>query len=238
MVTPPTVKIRQIYFEDYQKDSLNLGFVPYKNNDCDKFMENSVLKKMWRDKDFYCCNYYGVLSWRFNSKTQLDYDKVINKIYSDDGTTDVFSFYGEERNQNIFIKDAVYHGENLPKICNLIFEKLGYKDVLSLKTPLIYCNYWIAKASVFDKYMSSILIPAMQLMEDNSDIKKLVNMDSGYFNYLDKYDLRTDKVGNDIELAIRIFGVPYYTFHPFVCERLMSIFMGINSHLKLTNIAP
>lgn len=230
----PTVRIKQIYFEDSQKQFLDSGFIPLKNDVCGKYMENLVIKSLWELKDYEHSDYYGVLSWRFQKKMDLSSQDIEKHMQSDNFNSDVYNFHGEDRTKNIFLKDDAFHNGKLSVIANFVFEKQGYKDILSLKTPLIYCNYWIAKKEVFNKYVEDILIPAIDLMENDIQINKLANENSGYFEYLDREEYRPEN--NRTEKARGIFGVPYYTFHPFICERLMSVFLALNPDLKLKTI--
>ena len=52
----------------------------------------------------------------------------------------------------------------------------------------------------------------------------------GDANYIQQIAKKTSK-----EALLRIFGKPYYTYHPFIFERFMSTFVAIHN-LKLVQI--
>lgn len=85
-----------------------------------------------------------------------------------------------------------------------------------------YCNYWIMKKDHLLKYCE-VAKRAMHLIETDQELNNLCHRNSGYRGSVSRPDL------------VRISGRPYYTFHPFVMERLIC-FYKMAENLKLVTI--
>lgn len=84
------------------------------------------------------------------------------------------------------------------------------KDVWNDEIPMFYNNYWFAKPKVILEYRN-FLKKAVDALEEIPEVYQ----DAGY-----------GETGNTPKEALeRITGKPYYTFHPFVLERLPCIFV-------------
>ncbi|HXP51389.1 MAG TPA: hypothetical protein VN922_15640, partial [Bacteroidia bacterium] len=81
----------------------------------------------------------------------------------------------------------------------------SYKDVF-------YCNFFAAKSEIYEKYVTEMLIPAMNIMHKmpelfaNSNYPKPLPQ-----NLKDKW------------------GFNHYTFHSFLCERMFTHFAYANN---------
>jgi hypothetical protein len=85
--------------------------------------------------------------------------------------------------------------------------------IMDETTPGYYCNYWAAKPSVMKEYMCffKVFTRALDTLPVISDE---VWNDSGYSGRgLDVARLTPDQ-------CMKIWGVEYYPFHPFLLERL------------------
>lgn len=98
------------------------------------------------------------------------------------------------------------------QIWSRLVELLGYGDYKTYGVPnAFYCNYWIMTKEWFEKYRN-IAMKAMKLLETDEILVDLVNKDS---NYKGTHEcLPPNKL---LEICQR----PYYTFHPFILERLV-----------------
>lgn len=236
------LRIRQIYYSEDQRASLMPGADPYFNEHAGPFLENRVIAECVRQQDHRNCDYYGVLSWRFQQKVEnhLSFSAIERFIDRDPHPADVYVFTGQQPGANIW-RMAVerWHPPRLAEIAQKIFDRLGVKqDLLELDTTVIHSNYWLAKPEILDRYMNEMLIPAMELMENDPEIRAMCFEDSGYGELFQDPQYR-EIVGHDAlseEVCLRIFGKPYYPYHPFVCERLMSSWLAINPHLRCTPI--
>lgn len=78
---------------------------------------------------------------------------------------------------------------------------------------VIYSNQWVAKEDVYKRYVREILIPAMNYMETDEQMKRYAWRDSQY----DK------KGGLKLEELKKYTGLDYYPMACFLLERLPSI---------------
>ena len=106
----------------------------------------------------------------------------------------------------------------------LITNLLKYKVFLDIRSNIvIYFNYFVAKPKIYEDYVKNLLEPAMHLMEHDPEIKKLVNVNSHY------------KKPVTPELKAQT-GYDYYPLHPFICERLINLYIAKNqAYLKTLN---
>ena len=60
------MKVFQIYFDDSQQAGLD--YIPYRNDDCTVYFENSVIKNLVESGAHEGCDYFGVVSYRLRAK--------------------------------------------------------------------------------------------------------------------------------------------------------------------------
>lgn len=118
-----------------------------------------------------------------------------------------------------FYQHAEMYHPGFLEIWARLLELMGFEDYRKLSKPTpFYCNYWIAKRTWFDKYRT-IALRAMKLLEEDPILNELAEKDSNYKGTLLR--LPADKL-------IQISGKPYYTFHPFIIERLVCFFAMVD----------
>lgn len=101
------------------------------------------------------------------------------------------------------------------KIWDALLAKLGYQHYANHPTPMgFYCNYWIMKAEVYERYRQ-VTSKVIDLMLNDPEIKELVNNDS-------KYALKITK-----EKLIALTGRPFYPFHTFILERFVCFWASV-----------
>jgi len=235
------VRVRQIYFKSLHLGFLDSSFVPYKNEGASHFLENEVYKKMFQEYDYNNSDYYGVLSWKFNQKHKMTGEKLRSLMEKDEYSSDVYSFFGKESKQmmestkmNTFFDR---HHPNLNKIGQSIVSKLFKADISDIKAERIYYNHWIAKSSVWASYVEEMLIPAMLLMEHDREIRDLCWEDAEYNT--SPLISNGQTVGQVLQESFNVlspakcldvFGVEYYPHHPFILERLPSIYFALKGY--------
>lgn len=106
----------------------------------------------------------------------------------------------------------MYH-PGFMEVWDRLVRLLGYEPNPAPKP--FYCNYWIMKKEIFEKYCV-VAQRAMKFLDEDFVLKDLVNRDSGYKGTHEC--LPADKL-------MEICGKPYYTFHPFIIERLVCLFV-------------
>lgn len=223
------IKIYQIYFDKKQRLDTYFSpvFNPLRSDDRAKYLETDIIAGLIEQGKHKEADYFGVVSYKFKDKTGLrgnDIDFYINK-----NEADIYSFFGHTKAQyqewkhvNLWERDKVWH-PLLYDIGVKLFDKLGH-DIRTLEMPVIYYNYWIARSEIVEEFYNEILKPSIEIME--TELAEMCMQDSMY-----PYAKRVD-----LERVKQMFGVPYFTYHPFVCERLFPAFVALKNKYKLLNI--
>lgn len=222
----------QIHFNATSKAMLDRSFVPYDNSEkCTPFMENDVIldvfhnhKSNWENRDVI-----AIVSYQFKRKTGHTASLVAQKIAINHGR-DAYGFQvrGVTTQPRALFREMVgggghIHGLQIAEA--VLVERLGYKKTdLDLPCANAYSNFWFYKPEVFTQYVEKLLIPVCDLLKDTKDkeLQELIFKDANY-------TYRTNSAGSKRpEDLKKIFGVPYYPYHPFFIERLPGWWLGIN----------
>ena len=172
----------------------------------------------WINKKFV-----GFLTYNSYKKINIfDIEQLANK-YSSYDVISLNNYF----NEPLLIHTEKYH-PNFINIWEQILLLLGYKinDILSLEIPYYYNNYWMAKSEWINKYII-FYKKVIDIMENNILIRNMLYQNSKYDGKLLKHP----------EILIKICGRPYYTYHPFIFERLVCFFFWVEkATLYQTNI--
>lgn len=217
-------RVRQIY---YREDQLSkCEFEPYYNPLANEFLESKVILDLYKTGDHVGHDYYGVVSWRFKDKVPMD--RNLLEVLMENETSDIVSFMGKFKMgvgsgkvDSVWLHADRWH-RDFSKIGNMLSERLGWGvDVTKLKTPIVYYNYWIARNEVFEDFCKEMLEPALFIMsnEEDKELQELLWRDADYRN--------SAGTNLDMEGCLKVFGVPYYPYHPFVAERLISTYIAL-----------
>lgn len=238
------IKIYQIYYSPQQRDLIQEGFTPYHNPRANRYLENQVMLDCHQNGSFKDCDFFGVTSWRFADKTGKNIQSISKFISRDGGRKEAYGFFIAEDNVQQHFKShnmwkhAVdkWHPPLFIEIAQKIFDelKLGV-NILDLRMPIIYSNYWIARPEIFHRYVSELLLPSIRVMEENRAIRRLCYENSAYHTLFKRPDIqKATKRNKPISFLerIRIFGRPYFTYHPFICERLFSSWLAMNPKIR------
>jgi hypothetical protein len=163
----------------------------------------------WINKKFV-----GFLTYNSYKKAKLFDIEYLAKKYSN---YDVIPF-NNVYSTSLLINSEYFH----PSFINIweqILLLLNYDiaDILSLKIPVFYNNYWMAKPEWVLKYIE-FYKNVVHIMENNMKIKYLLYQNSNYKGKLLEYP----------GILIKICGRPYYTFHPFIIERIVCFFFWVH----------
>lgn len=189
MITNPKINIYQIYYDSHTRNQLEPGLIPYYNQVKDNYYENNVIIDIYNrniEADFI-----GITSPRFKEKTQLtakellkiveqnkekdviiyapDYTKLYNGTHLEGKRVDIWKF-NDYKGKQIPYPDIYKTAEILNKRKYLPF------DIFEKDWTYCYCNYWIAKKYVFDDYCKNVLLPTIQVMEEEGTKEKIDNM--------------------------------------------------------------
>jgi len=153
--------------------------------------------------------YVGCFSWKFNQKTGItkyELERVLEKT-----DADVISFCFKIPT---YLKFSNKHHPGFIERFTLLCKELG----LTCREPQfsVYSNFFVAKPEVYSEYVE-LLTKAIRLLEDEK-YKAFANS-----NY---------KSGLDSETLYEHTGLRHYTWHTFLLERLMSIWID-NKKLKV-----
>lgn len=162
----------------------------------------------WKNAD-----YVGCIGWSaYDKLASLDLDDVIT--HSQNADVVAFMYRGDP-----LIATADTWHPNFSKIWVPVLESMGYKkdDIVSTEIPSYYCNFWAARPSHMAAYIAFFKKFKIQL-ENLPEIQGHLWSDSTYT------DRGTDIAKLDDEKCMTIWGVPFYTYHPFICERLPCFF--------------
>lgn len=156
--------IWQSYFNSESYKHLDKGFIPYNNTKCTIFYENDIIVDIWNNmKDKWgSMDYVGLLSWRFEEKTDINANAV-------------YKYINNSQRKDIYILNPkVYknHGHlyndrgfgNINSICKIfdrhkIFPfKLTNASVGEYNT---FCNFFVCTPEIFDDYVRNYLVVMM-----------------------------------------------------------------------------
>lgn len=157
-------------------------------------------------------SYLGYFSYKFPYKTGF-YKRIVEDILKNEDS-DVVMFC---KQADDYLK---YTEEQHPGFMNIftkICDKLGLE--IKDKLPTVYSNFFVAKADVYKDYVK-LLELAIDIMETDPVIKELCWQDASYKG-LSSEDLK------------KYTGLDHYTFHTFILERLMSVWL-VNKNLTYT----
>jgi hypothetical protein len=219
------LKVFQIYFDKSQLAGCD--YTPHLNDDCTVFFENSVIKKLIENNSHHGFNYFGVVSWKLREKilitktswrnhrnianlsnnqfTPSDFERHLFSV-----KPDVMSFQRHPGHDTVSFADTFHPG--FSKYFREIMEKIGYHWKPTSFNDVFYCNYFVAKSPWYERYVTEMLAPAMEVMKQMPELMK----NSRYPHSLP----------DDLQ---KKFGITHYPYHPFLCERMFSYYAHIHN---------
>lgn len=217
------MKVYQIFFDESQVDKL--CYTPYYNENCTVFFENSVIKDLVLNEKHKESDYFGVVSYQLTDKIgQLKNRGMIKNIanHSDrefskasfervlyQQKPDAISFQRHIPHDPVTLADRFH--PNFSKYFAEIMKKIGYNWSPMVLNDVFYCNYFVAKTEIYDKYCTQMLFPAMEVMKNMPEL-----MENSRYPKPLADNLRQS------------FGVNHYPYHAFLCERMFSYFAHVH----------
>jgi hypothetical protein len=217
------VKVFQIYFEDGQ--AAGLDYIPFRNDDCTVYFENSVIKSLLESGAHEGSDYFGVVSYRLRHKLEWarsywrgtpianlstrtfapgDFEAELLRA-----RPDVMSFQTHAPHDPVMLAEQFH-----PGFCQHfrnIMTALGYGWSPTVFEHVFYFNFFVATPAVYERYVKEMLAPAMAVMDRMPELMH----PSMYPAALPDH------------LRAR-FGIAHYPFHTFLCERFFSYFAHVN----------
>ncbi len=221
------INIYQIYYDEKSKHNCYPQYHHYYNKQCSPFFENSIIVDLINNNAHCAGEYFGVWSHAFKSKVDqrqiFTPEKFERFVLSN--KAEVFSAHRYHSKHVPAVLAQKYH-PNFISILQRILDKINYKtDLFKPARFVIYSNHFIAQKCVYEDYVTSLLAPAMEVMSNDEEIKKLIWKNSKYKGH----GLLPDHLRP-------VFGVDFYPYHTFICERLIMLYLNNNPNIKCLNL--
>ena len=192
-----------------------------------KFFESIIFRYLANHKNEWISKkYVGLLTYAFGRKINMTldtlYTNLVKLLNNDYDLITLFQGGGKYYDKPLTYN---FHPNN-QKIFDYVLPKVGFKT--PIRYDLVhgfYCNYWITKSVWMEKYIDFALT-VMDILSDAKDIylQKLVNGSARY------------RAGNLTQAQlIKMFNLPHYPNHPFIMERLPSLFFWDQGFVKIGN---
>jgi len=190
------------------------------------YMESAFLPYLasvqedWEKKD-----YVGMITYNIMRKQVIDQDIDMREIVNASDGADFIAFYG------LSVPNMVDYAEDKhPGFKNIwvkLLTKMGFsKEDIDAPISFFQCNCWMAKPEWMVMYLD-FARRAMTILDEDQEIKALCYRDASYTSNLSEDQL------------MKIYGAPWYTFHPFIMERLPCFFVKqFDAKLYAKNIGP
>lgn len=215
---PDLLNIWQVYFDEKGKKNCYPKFNHYDNSKkLTEHFENSVIADLIRLNEHKKATYFGVFSHDIRKDLVFREDgksfspKTLHDVIKINPNIDVFGFQKRRKQKNIVLQAENYH-PGFVKMIETILDETGFLSELPKTLDnIILFNYFVAKSDVYERYVTELLLPAMRVLEGMPEAYK----SAGYKT------TTTAEKGRFTEA----FGKPHWPYHPFILERLPSIFM-------------
>ena len=189
-----------------------------------KYYESHIFKIPYEDLLAGDEEYVGHVTYSYKKKiSPVDFETLVTKYKTQD--YDIYALCPAP-GLDIYEHADTWH-KGFLEIWERLIALLGYKAYQQYPTPpAFFCNYWIMKKDAFIKYRG-LALKAMEIMDSDPVLKDLCDRNSSYNGTHMK--LETERL-------ISISGKPYYTFHPFILERLICFVATVeNMRIKLVD---
>ena len=172
------------------------------------WLEN-IMYESWlmaHEAEWAACDFVGTIAYSIFSKVSKF---SINSLMQLIQKSDIFAFM--KRSGNL-IENA--NGPHFRTLWIDMLTRLGYTEAEAVDPTVepFYCNYWIARPAIMREYCA-FYQRALRALEA-SELQAELWSDTGYAN--SNY--------SNADWCRRTFGVPHYTHHVFLMERLPCIF--------------
>ena len=206
--------IYQIYYKPDQLGNLFDFATPYFNERLTVYFENEVIRNIIPHET---SDKVGVCSWALRQKVgngvpmrQPFTREVIEWDY------DVLSLGREQKEHNMLSMMETWH-PGAREILGKIWSAIGKTLPKEPKHP-IYSNHFMARTDIYKEYVKDFLIPAMDVMENDPELKKRCHEDSQYYRLI-----RNPHYAARIKEAL---GMDYVPLHTFLLERCFSCWIN------------
>jgi len=137
---------------------------------------------------------------------------------------DVYAFCKHRKQENIAIQAERYH-HGIIDMFNKILSSMGLKLPAKLDKIILF-NTMIGNEKFWEGYTKDMLFPAMELLKGMPEAY-------GDSNY---HKLGRPMTPEKTAMFKKSFGLEYYPYHPFILERLPSIYLQYHPELNFKHI--
>jgi hypothetical protein len=216
------LKIYQIYYDQNQLPQLD--YTPYFNNNCTKYFESQVMVDLINEGAHLDYSYFGVVAYKLREKLSFaktypivnianrSIQEFTSELYEFElwkRTPDVFSFQRHLPHDPVSFADRFHSG--FSNYFKKIMYEIGYNWTPTAFENVFYCNYFTAKSEIYEHFVKTMLEPAMEVMEIMPELMQ----NSGYPKKLPEH-------------LQRQWGIDFYPYHTFLCERMFSYYAHLN----------
>jgi hypothetical protein len=204
----------QIIYDDSQRKECYEFALVYHNQTLTPFFENSVISELVGTSK---ADKIAVCSWKLKQKLKWYIGKpqeITPELLESD--YEVMSFTKNTSMHRMFAAAEANH-KGFVTVFKKICDAIGVKFTGEVKIP-IYQNHFSAKREIYHDYVKEYLNPAMEIMQNDPEINKLVMADSNYSTLTSKRPEHLKEIEHKL-------GIGYYPLAPFLLERLFSVFV-------------
>ena len=234
------IKVFQIYYHESQLKEILPEFTPYFNKNTSIFLESGVICDLIKNQQSKQCDYFGIFSWKIKNKiNNFCYSNLVENV-NGDSSYDIIApnpknykllgiqephriqrrlnTGGRKSVSDFSMQDAFRYLLDC-LIQNKIVKKHN-RRFLKNKRNVIYFNAFVAKQSVYEDYVKTLLVPTIDL----------INSDRNLYNKMTEYAPNYDDP--PIEFT-RQTGFKKFPNAPFILERLINLYIDNNTNLKI-----
>lgn len=211
------VELYQVYYDEKQKPKIFPFAIPYFNQGLTVYFETDPIKKLVLSSK---AEKIGVCSWKLRDKLRrnvgLKTELTQNAL---EGDYQILSLTKNSKKHTMLAHLYHWHPKAKEAIA-LLWQKLGYKLCGEVKNP-IYNHHFVAKREIYRDYVDNFIIPTMELVEKDEQVRNLLLQPSGYGALSREADLRSVKAK---------LGLNDYPLVPFILERCPSCFFEMKGY--------
>ena len=214
--------VYQICYSPETKQNVPEGFLVLDNtsNERPDWREFWAIRNFLNNQVLTENTLYGFLSPKFPSKTGLDHSKILSYLNNHYAGEDLVSFSPfwdlMAIFKNVFEQGDFFHpglSETCQKFADSFLDGLDLRNSIMDSSNTIFCNYFLAKKEFWDKWLQIAEYMFLSAESNHSELGKLLNQPTTY-------------------------GIQQLPMKVFVQERLVSICLLANKHLKCLNYSP
>lgn len=190
-----------------------------------KFFENEAfhhiqhLRETWKDASYVGTVTYSML--RKVAPADVVQESIKDELTkpAPEARTDVLTFVNMDfgGNSRPVETAALFHGNQWMASWKIMLRKLGFteSEIADGEANMqgFYANHWVCKPHLMDIYLEYV-IRAMRLMDEDDELRCNIMHGAGYMGSL------------TMDQLVEICGIPHYSLHTFVLERLPSFIFG------------